>query len=71
MKEKSRKPWIIAAVLMLVGVIWLIARNEEEIDAFADGITGNQAVREGQRMEDQVRTISNDHMRQLEDMTDE
>ena len=66
--KKSRLPLFIVVIAVLAGVIWLIASNEDAIETFADGVTGNQAVREGGRTQEQVRDISDEHNRRLEEV---
>ena len=69
MSEKKSKLWIVVAIAVFGAVAWFFFNNREEIDAFADGITGNQAVRESQEIESQVRSIREEQQRRLDEVT--
>lgn len=68
MQQKSRWPKFLFVALVLVGVIWLVAYNSDDIETFAEGVTGNQALGEKDRIQEEMLEISGDRNRQLEEV---
>ena len=68
MEKKSRWPRFVFALAVLAGIAWLVVRNQDQIEVFAEGITGNQALGEKNRIEEQLNGISDERNRQLEEV---
>lgn len=68
MEKKSRWPRFVFVLAVLAGVAWLVVRNQDEIQVFAEGITGNQALGEKNRIEQQMEEIGAERNRQLEEV---
>ena len=68
-RTESRLPWkpLLALAVVATAVV-LIVRNKDEVEAFSEGVTGNQALQQMHQIDDQLGTIQDERQRQLDEV---
>ena len=69
MRDRPRRwGWGLFWVALGAGA-WLLIENNEELEAFADGVLGETAIEEGLRMESEMRAITDERDRQIQELS--